>query len=72
MSNNQKTLLCDMGGTHARFANLVSKGEYSDFKKYRLNEFDSFSAIIQKYMDDCGLKFTHARFAVARMHHHIP
>lgn len=55
-----------MGGTHARFANLVSKGEYSDFKKYRLNDFDSFSAIIEKYMNDCGLNFTTARFAVAR------
>ena len=64
MSNN--TLLCDMGGTHARFARYESMGEYSHFKKYRLNDFNAFEDIVQKYHDDTGLKFDTARFSVAR------
>lgn len=59
-------LLCDMGGTHARFAKRVDHGEYSDFKKYRLNEFQSFEDIIQTYLDETGLEFNNALFAVAR------
>lgn len=65
MSNNN-TLLCDMGGTHARFAKLVSQGQYSGFKKYRLNDFESFDDIVQTYMDDTNSVFTSAKFAVAR------
>lgn len=66
MSNNENILLCDFGGTHARFAKYESKGQYSDFKKYRLNDFESFEDIIAIYMDDCGHNFTGARFASAR------
>jgi glucokinase len=65
MSNNN-TLLCDLGGTHARFARFVKKGEYDHFKKYRLNDFSSFSDIIHKYYQDVHLSFTEVRFAVAR------
>jgi glucokinase len=65
MSNNN-TLLCDMGGTHARFARLVEHGEYADFKKYRLNDFTSFENIVQTYMDETGLVFQDGLFAVAR------
>ena len=64
MSNN--ILLCDMGGTHARFARLDGHGAYSQFEKYKLNEFSAFGDIIQTYMDDTGLSFSKARFAVAR------
>jgi len=66
MSNNKNILLCDMGGTHARFAKYVSKGTYSDFKKYRLNDFKSFSDIIEKYIAQVGQSFQTARFACAR------
>lgn len=66
MSNNENILLCDMGGTHARFARLIQNGEYADFQKYKLTEFESFESIIQRYMDDTGLTFTQARFALAR------
>lgn len=66
MLNNKNILLCDMGGTHARFAKYDSKGEYSHFKKYRLNDFKSFEDIIQKYLDDSGLDFVSVRFSVAR------
>ena len=65
MSDNQ-TLLCDIGGTHARFARLSEIGAYDNFKKYKLNEFDAFEDIIRNYLDDSGLTFTAARFAAAR------
>lgn len=66
MSNNDNILLCDMGGTHARFAQHESQGVYSNFKKYRLRDFQSFEDIIQFYMDDTGLEFSDARFSLAR------
>jgi glucokinase len=59
-------LLCDIGGTHARFARYARKGAYLDFKKYRLNDFESFEDIVQKYHDDSGLKYNEARFSTAR------
>jgi len=55
-----------MGGTHARFARFEDVGSYSDFKKYRLNEFSSFENIIQKYLDETNLSFSNALFSVAR------
>jgi len=66
MSNKGNILLCDMGGTHARFAKFESNGQYSHFKKYRLNKFQSFDAIVTQYMDNVGMAFGTARFAVAR------
>lgn len=65
-NNNENILLCDMGGTHARFACFVKKGCYSDFYKYKLHDFDSFESIIRRYTDDTGMKFDSARFALAR------
>ena len=62
----ENILLCDMGGTHARFAKFVAQGTYSDFKKYRLHDFKSFPDIIDTYLKDSGLSFEKARFAVAR------
>jgi glucokinase len=62
----ENILLCDMGGTHARFAKFESMGHYAQFKKYRLNAFSSFDAIITKYLDDTKAQFATARFAVAR------
>ena len=59
-------LLCDLGGTHARFAKFETVGTYSNFKKYRLNDFTAFDDIVQKYHDDTGLHFQSARFSVAR------
>ena len=59
-------LLCDLGGTHARFAKFEAVGAYSNFKKYRLNDFTNFDDIVQKYHVDTGLKFDTARFSVAR------
>lgn len=59
-------LLCDVGGTHARFAKYESKGEYSNFKKYRLNDFESFEGIVGTYYKDTNSKFETARFACAR------
>lgn len=64
MSNN--ILLCDMGGTHARFARFIEQGDYADFKKYKLNDYTSFDAIVRDYLKDTGLSFSKARFAVAR------
>lgn len=64
MKNN--IFLCDIGGTHARFAKYETKGEYSHFKKYRLNDFTSFEDIVEKYHDDTDLKFENVRFSVAR------
>ena len=32
----EKILLCDLGGTHARFAECVKHGEYRNFKKSTL------------------------------------
>ncbi len=64
--SDKNILLCDIGGTHARFARLESKEHYSDFKKYRLNEFAAFPDIVQKYHKDIGLPFASARFSVAR------
>jgi glucokinase len=66
MRQNNNTLLCDIGGTHARFARLRDKGRYADFKKYRLNEFERFEDIVQNYIDDTGLAFNEARFAAAK------
>lgn len=66
MSNNQNILLCDIGGTHARFARYIKRGEYHDYKKYRLDSADSFDRIIQNYLDDSGVEFDSASFAVAR------
>lgn len=65
-NGNNNILLCDMGGTHARFAKFISEGEYSNFQKYRLNDFDSIEEIIQKYIYASGVEFNDARFAVAR------
>ena len=64
--SQEQILLCDMGGTHARFAKFVEHGEYTDFKKYRLHDFSSFEDIVQKYIDDTNSSFQNARFAVAR------
>lgn len=66
MSNDENILLCDIGGTHARFARFVKKGKYDHFKKYRLKEFKSFDHIIEAYIQDTGLMFTEARFAAAK------
>jgi len=59
-------LLCDLGGTHARFAVYQAKGRYSRFKKYRLNDFSTFTDIVQAYHDDVDMTFTTARFSTAR------
>jgi glucokinase len=64
--SDKNILLCDVGGTHARFARLETRGVYKDFKKYRLNDFQSFEDIVKKYHDDTGLQFSSARFSVAR------
>jgi len=66
MKMKKNILLCDIGGTHARFAKFEAKGEYSHFKKYCLNDFQSFEYIVEKYHDETGLKFETARFSVAR------
>lgn len=64
MSNN--ILICDLGGTHARFAKFETVGAYSNFKRYLLRDFKSFEDIVQKYHDETGLVFDLARFSVAR------
>jgi len=68
MSNNNKAniLLCDTGGTHARFAKYEQCGEYSHFKKYRLNDYNAYEDIIQNYLDDVKMPFDHALFSMAR------
>lgn len=61
------TLLCDIGGTHARFARLVETGSYDHFKKYKLNAFQSFQDIVNQYCTDMAdFRFEQARFSVAR------
>lgn len=62
----ENILLCDMGGTHARFAKFDSVRQYTQFKKYRLNAFGSFDSIISQYLNDTNTQFITARFAVAR------
>jgi glucokinase len=59
-------LLCDMGGTHARFARYIKQGEYAGFKKYRLNDFSSFESIIEAYLNETAQSFSNALFSVAR------
>ena len=66
MLNNSSILLCDLGGTHARFARLMKQGTYDNFRKYRLNDFDSFEEIITRYLNDSMLQFDNTRFASAR------
>jgi len=55
-----------MGGTHARFAKFESKGHYSNFRKYRLNDFTSFEDIVSLYMQEEKNHFNQAHFALAR------
>jgi glucokinase len=62
----ENILLCDMGGTHARFAKLAQHGKYTDFKKYKLHDFPSFEDIVHAYIDETNFVFQNARFAVAR------
>lgn len=64
--DGHQILLCDMGGTHARFARMTASGYYADFKKYRLDAFQSFNDIVRAYCEDTGAIFDAARFAVAR------
>lgn len=66
MSNNDNILLCDIGGTHARFARLVKAGEYDNFRKYHLKSFDDFPHIISTYIKESELTFSSARFAAAK------
>lgn len=66
MSDNAQIMLCDIGGTHARFARFVARGQYDNFKKYRLDSASSFEDLITRYQDDTGLSFTRALFSVAR------
>lgn len=61
----ENILLCDLGGTHARFARYVSRGQYDHFKKYRLQDFTAFEDIIRAYYDETGQTFQSARFATA-------
>jgi len=64
MSNNN-ILLCDIGGTHARFARYVKRGAYDNFKKYRLRKFITFKDVIQNYLDDVSLNFDQACFSTS-------
>lgn len=66
MSDNAQIMLCDIGGTHARFALFAAQGRYDNFKKYRLDSADSFEDLIRRYQDETGLSFTRAVFSVAR------
>ena len=66
MSNNENILLCDIGGTHARFANYVTYGQYDHFKKYRLENYKTFEEILQQYINETGIEFMSARFAAAK------
>lgn len=67
MSNDSHTLLCDIGGTHARFARFVKKGVYDNFRKYKLDEFQSFEEIVSHYRREMqGYTFSYARFSTAR------
>lgn len=66
MSDNHDILLCDIGGTHARFARFVKPGEYADFCKYRLDAYDAFENIVSHYLDETGADCHTARFSVAR------
>ncbi len=60
-------LLCDMGGTHARFARYIKQGEYAGFKKYRLNDFSSFEDIVQTYINETQKTYHLFYFATALM-----
>lgn len=56
-----------MGGTHARFAKYEAQGEYSYFKKYRLNDFESFEDIVEQYYAYTQKKYDVFYFATALM-----
>ena len=51
MTDQKTTLICDTGGTHARFACSNASGHMDHFYKYALNDFAAYEDIIQTYLD---------------------
>ena len=59
--------LCDIGGTHARFAVLENRGAYAGFRKFRLADYDRFEDIVTEYQKGINdVAIGSMRFSCAR------
>ncbi|MGB0720320.1 MAG: glucokinase, partial [Bdellovibrionales bacterium] len=52
-----QTILCDIGGTHARFAR-VRDGAPVDVEKYEAAAFAGFMDALNAYTQSCGIEKT--------------
>ncbi len=49
-------IICDIGGTHARFAHTQDDGPLCNIRKYRANDFPAFEAALTHYCDEVGIE----------------
>lgn len=65
MAAHSKTLIADIGGTHARFALLGDAGEIADIKVVRCADYPSLADALEQYLGEKHVSISHVRLAVA-------
>lgn len=67
MSSKQPALLMDLGGTHIRLACASAEGDFENWKKYKINNFQSLKSIVESYKSEFGVaEFSKLLLASAR------